>query len=798
MSSWMLDLRVAVRSLGRRPGFAAVAIVTLALGIGANTAIFGIFEAVALRPLPYPEAEELLQIRSRYPFSEEVMEQWQERARGIEALSGFRGAGLTLVGNGDPVVLEAGVVAAEHFTVMGVHPTLGRGFRGEEEQPGGEGVVVIGHALWQSRFGGDPEIIGRSIELRGDGRERRTVVGVMPPNYRPLGRNWQAWVPHSLDRDDDSYIDMINLGLIARLAPGTTLEAGQADIRRVGAELVAELPDRFSPSRLETLRGIPLRETIVSGFRPTLWILQGAVALVLMIACLNVANLLLARSASRRGEIAVRTALGAGRGRLVRMLLTEHALLGGVGAVLGLGIAWGALAVVRNNMPAVIPRVGELTIHGGVAAFALGLGLLAGLCAGLLPALRASSSDLLGALHGVARGGSSTSRWNSVLVAGEIALSLVLVASAGMMMRSLWKLHDVPLGFRAERLLTMRVMPPAASYADDDARRLYYERALEGIRALPGVESAESVSILPMTLGNMGLAYLAEGQVQEPGEWTTASYRTVSPGYFESIGIPLLRGRGFSTADRAGGLEAGIINRTMAERLWPGEDPIGKQIAWDAENPWFTVVGVVENVRQNTLDGDAFDVIYRPYSQESFLQDQALTVRSAGDPAALAPAVRAALREIDAEVPVLAMETMEQIVAGSSARRQLITGLLFVAAALALLLGAIGVYGVAAYEVSRRTREIGLRMALGASRSTVLREVLWGGARWSALGLAAGLIGAGFAARILGGLLFEVDGLDPFALGGASLTLVASALLACWIPARRASRIDPWVALRSE
>jgi putative ABC transport system permease protein len=792
------DLRFAWRGLRRNPGFAVVAVITLGLGIGANTAVFGVLNGVALRQLPYGEPQRLTQVRARHQVSLAVFEALRERERAFEGLSAYTTRRATLVGNGDPLVVAAGAVSAEHFDVLGRQPALGRAFLPDDHDPA-SAVVILGHALWQQRFGGDPSILGRTIDLRDDFGDRRTVIGVMPPDHRPLIEAWQVWVPHAYDRSKPEWQDMADLTLVGRLASGTTLTQARDDVRRVARELHASMPDHFGSRMRDSLRVIPLREALVADVRPTLWILQGCMALVLLIACANVANLLLARSTARTGEIALRTALGAGRSRLVRLMLTESAVIGVLGGALGLGLAWAAFAFVHGRLGGV-PRAAEVGVDPTVVGFAVAFALLSAAVFGLAPALRAASGNLDAALRG---GGAarttSGSRLGSAIVAAEIALAVVLVAAAGLMSKSLWRIHQVPLGFEHERLLTLRLVPPPGRYGDDGSRRDYYRRVREQVAALPGVEACETVNLLPMAGGSLGLAYLAEGQPPAAaGDFTFASYRTVSSGYFGAMGVPLVHGRSFEDADRAGGREVGILNRTMAEHLWPGEDPVGKEIRWDAENPWFTVVGVVEDVRQDGLDGAPFDVIYRPYAQESWVQDLHFVVRAERDPGALAPSVRRAILAVDPEVPVTAVRTMDAVVDASLRSRNAITALLGAAAALALLLGSVGVYGVTSYAVGRRRREIGIRVAVGATRGDVMRQVLGRNVGVALAGLAVGLVGAVLASRALAGMLFEVRGTDLGVLAAVSASLLAAAAVASWVPARRAAATDPVAVLRRE
>jgi len=794
------DIRFALRSFMRNPGFAALAVFALALGIGANTAIFSVLDAVVLQPLSYHEPETLVRIGARYPFTQEILGRFQRESRSFAGISGYTTESRTLLGDGSPRVLPVGLVSSGHFDVLGMQPAQGRAFLPQEQTPAGDRVVILSHGLWQREFAGDPEILGKTIVLRGRDGDHRTVVGIMDAGHRPLMQGWQAWAPHIIDPASHRYSDMSDLTLVARLAPETSLAGAREEIGRLGARFRADSPDHFSEARLQSLQVTPLLQTLVKDIRPTLLILQAAVGLVLLIGCANVMNLLLARSTARAAELAVRSALGAGRGRLVRQLLTESALLGLAGGGLGLLLADASLALLSGRLPAGLPRAAEIAPDWRTTGFALAAGLLCSLIFGLAPALRLTGSDLQSWLRESGRGsGSSRQRLNGALVAAEIALSVVLLASAGLMLKSFWKLQQVELGFQKDRLLTMQLMPPATRYPDDAQRQQYYRQVLENLRAVPGVLSAEAVDSLPLTGGALGLAYLPGGRVLGPQESLPfASYRAVTAGYLEQMEIPILQGRGFTPADRAGRMEVGILNHAMAEHLWPGEDPIGKEIRWDAENPWFRVVGVVADIKQERLADQPYDVIYRPYELDGWRANLFLTLRTQGEPTAVSAAARDAIWQVDAEVPLLHVRTMEQVVQDTLAQRRFITSLLVGSAALAMLLAGLGVYGVTSYAVSRRTREIGVRMALGATYRSVLANVMARGARTALLGVAVGLVGALATMRALSGMLFQVDAGDPGVLLGVGAFLALVALAATYLPARRAARLDPLVALRTE
>jgi putative ABC transport system permease protein len=796
MGQLLQDIRYGLRSLRGSPGFTATAVITLALGIGANAAIFSVLNAVVLSPLPYDDPGRLVVVQSRYPFTLQLLEEFGDRVEGLP-LGGYTTKGLTLIDGGPPQAIPVGVVSGGHFSLLGRQPALGRDLAPNDETSG-EPVVILSHGLWQSAFAGDPSILGRQIVLRGEDTEHRTVVGVMPADYRPLVGPVRAWVPHRVERGSHDYADMYELTLIGRLAPEVTAVQAADRVRRAGEAIRAAIPDHLSEAQLAELQVTTLLASVVSGVRPTMWILQAAVGIVLLIGCANVANLILARATYRSGEIAVRHALGAGRLRLVRQLLTESALLGLIGGAAGLLLANLVLGALLSRLPDGIPRTGEIRLDSDIVLASLALSLLASFLFGLVPAMRSTGASLQLHLHQSGRGtGAGRSRMSAGLVAAEIALSVVLVASAGLMLKSVWRLQQVEPGFRVEGVLTMRLLPPTLRYEDDADRQRYYDQVLDRVRAVPGVSSAEAIDVLPMKPGAIGLVFLAEGH--EPTEKATfASYRTLSAGYFKQMAIPIVHGRDFTDADRAGAVEVGILNRTMAERLWPAEDPIGKEIRWNVDEPWFTVVGVSADVKQDGLDGTPYSVIHRPYAQEAFRPNLYLTVRSARDPAALTATVRAAVWEVDAEVPIVEIQTMPDVVRHSVRRRRFVAGLLGSTGILALLLAGIGVYGVMAYSVNRQTREIGIRMALGADRRVVLGGVLRRGAITALVGVVIGVAGALLTTRALSSLLFEVSATDPIVLAIVALFLALIALAASWLPARRAAAVDPMVALRNE
>jgi len=792
----MHDIRFALRSLLRQPGYLLVVVVTLALGIGANTAIFSVFNAVVLRRLPYPEPREIVRIRGDRPFTLEEMEAFQNGLDQLQAVSGFSSADLTLTGDGQPEKVSVGVVSSTHFEVLGVQPVVGRGFVAEDHRPGAQGVAVLSHGLWQRRFGGDEGILGQPIALRGQGREERTVVGVMPAGYRPLDADWQAWVPQAIDRSSNAYLAHAKLFLIGRLASDVSPAVAAEGVASIVARLMEEEPQR----NLTHVRLLALHEDVVGDMGRTLAIMMGAVGLVLLIACANVANLLLARAEKRVHETAVRASLGAGRGRLVRQLLTESLTLGLVGGLVGLGSAWITVAALRSQIPASVPRTGEIGVDLSVLGFTLVVSVLCGVLFGLAPAVRLSRTDVQSGLRegGGSKGVGFRGWLNGALVAGEIALCLALAVGAGLMLKSLWQLNRIDAGFRTERLLTLHPLPPDTRYPEQTQRREYFRRVTERIATLPGVEAVEGVFPLPMTRTRLAVTYEAEGHPLGADDRPPyGDYNAVTAGYFEALGIPVLEGRGFTDHDRAGSEEVGIVNQSLARRLWPGESAVGKKIRW-ADNPWFTVVGVVGDVRQHGLEAEPTDMIYRPYSQDAWLPTLYLVVRTQGDPTAVLPDLRRAVWSIDDEVPLTSVQTMAQRIAGHQSDARFFTLLLVLAGAVALGLGAVGVYGVMSLAVSRRQQEYGIRMALGATQRDILHHALGRGILPVVAGLGLGLGAALAFNRVLASLLYEVTTSDPMVLAGTVGVLAFAALAAVYLPARRAAGTQPREVLQVE
>jgi predicted permease len=799
------DVRFAARSLGRQPGFLAVALTTLALGIGANVAIFSVVNAVMLRPLPYAEPDRLVRVWPTATVPPAVFEMVREQSRSFDGIAGYsRSRDVNLTGNGEPLRLAASITTGALFNVLGARAMLGRTFTVNDERPGRDPIVVLSHALWRERFHADPNIVGRQVTIDG---VTRTVVGVMPADFRFPAPQVRLWMPQTIDPTKPaSYWWDFSLGVVARLRPGITPAQARSDVAPIIRRAPAAFPWRMPDAWARDVDVVPLRQSVIGTARTTLLVLWGAVGLVLLIACVNVANLLLVRAASRAQEIAVRTALGAGRGRVVRQFLTESLLLGGLGGVAGLALAAGGLRVLVALLPPGTPRAAEIGIDGYVLAFTLMLALITGAAFGIAPAVRASQSSVRSALSGGTRSVGETwakRRLSEILVVGQIALGVILVAGAGLLIKSFWRLEQVDPGFRTEHVVAIDVALP--SFPDDTVHRArtFYAAVRERIRALPHVQAAALASTLPFG-GELGSGFAAstEDHPIRPGEAASIIRdNAVSPDYLRVMGIPLVTGRELTDADREGTPLVGIIDREAAREFWSGEDPIGKRIKFVAGKDWITVVGVAGNVTRDSLNSTPQPSIYLPALQTSFndrLGTMHIVVRTDLEASAIAPSLRAAVAAVNPNVPVGAVQSLDDLVSASAARPRFTMFLLATFAALALLLGAVGIYGVIAYTVTRRTREIGVRMALGAKAGDVLGMVLREGGRLAALGVGIGIIGALAASRLLAGFLYGVTPSDPTVFISVSLLLGAAALLASLIPALRAARVDPLVALRSE
>ncbi|MDE3153878.1 MAG: ABC transporter permease [Acidobacteriota bacterium] len=799
----MSDLRHALRVLLKNPGFATVAILTLALGIGANTALFSIVDAVLLRPLPYRDPGQLTMIWETRPrpgwdhtsASAGEFRAWEQRNHSFSGMALLDWEVANLTGGREPEVVPAGFVSTDFFSLLGVHPALGRLLQPSDAEPGHDRVAVISHDLWQQQFGSDPAIVGQTLRL-DDGP--RTVVGVLPAGFTFWNfGDVQVWGPYVYPKTIDELNGHHHFNVVGRLKPGVTPAMAQADLTGVMQQLSKELPTYYNGYGVNL---VSLRTQYVGDVRTALLVLMAAVAFVLLIGCANVANLLLARAAARRREVAVRAALGATRGRLIRQFLAESlavALAGGVGGVL-LAL-WGRDLLVRLAH-GVLPSVAVVRLDAGVFAFTLGLSVLTGLVFGIGPALQASRADLHGALKDGGRGSAAVvhRRFRSTLVAVEIALAVVLLIGASLLLRSFARLLDVNPGFNASHVLAAEVPLPATRYGTATRQQAFIDALVQRTAALPGVLRAGATSVLPMSGSNYSRGFEIEGRPRAlPDEESSVAWRTVTPGYFATMGIPLVKGRAFEAQDGPDTLKVAIINTAMARRYWPNADPLGQHIRFGSDGPWLTIVGIVGSVRFGGLDADEKIELYQPF-QQAPLPDMTLVARTAGDPLAISAALRAQVSSLDGNQPLGTVTTMEHLVGESAAPQRLNATLLAGFAGLALLLAAVGVYGVMAYLVAQRAHEIGVRIALGAAPADIVREVLGDGARLVGAGLLAGLVSAAFLSRLLSSLLFGVSPFDPATFALVPLVLALAALLACWFPTRRAVRVDPVVALRNE
>ena len=803
MRSAVQDLRYGARLLVRAPGFSLVAIIALAIGIGANTAIFSVVYTLLLQRLPYRDADRLAVVWEHNTVRDRKSNvvgpanfiHWREMNQVFEDLAAVSMTySVTATGSGDPEELQAQSISAELFQILGVAPALGRGFIPAENVPGTRSVV-ISDRLWRRRFGGDPGILERPMISQGT---PFTVVGVMPRGFSFLDKSVDVWLPIGFTAQSRTPRGR-SLMVVGRLKPDVTAARAQLDMTRVSANLTEMFP-AFNTGW--TSRVVLIREQLTGDVRPALIVLAAAVAFVLLIACANVANLLLARATARQRELAVRAALGAGRARLVRQLLAESLVLSGIGGFCGLLLAWWALgllrAVVAERLP--IQRLEMVGIDPYVLLFTLAASLICGLVFGAVPALTASGSTLTDSLKDGGRSGSGSrgKRTRSAFVIVEVALALVLLVGAGLLLRSFVRLLDRSPGFDASRTITMRITLPQTRYGGDGQRAQFLDRFFQQVDALPGVQASGAISFLPLTgLGAATSMQIVGQPVPPQGQEPVTDVRVITHGYLKTMGVPLLKGRLFNEHDASDARGRVVINETMALKHWPGEDPIGKRvrIAWDSLED--EVIGVVGDVRHAGLDGEIRPMTYWPYARNPY-GTMTVTVRTAGDPNRIVTSISGLVRQLDPELALANVKTMDEVVSDSVAQRRLTMSLLTIFAGAALLLAAVGIYGVIAYSVTERTQEIGIRMALGAQRGAVLRMVMTQALVLAVTGIAVGGGGALLLTRLMEGLLFEVTPADPLTFGVVSGILAAVALLASYVPGRRATQVDPVIALRAE
>lgn len=804
------DVRYGVRNLLRTPGFTLIAVITLALGIGANTAIFSVVKAVLLEPLAYKDADQLVTVLNNDsdPVNVANYIDWRNQSGSFEAMAAAEYWSPNLTGTDQPEHINGLQLTQNLFPMLGVEPLIGRVFIAGEDQKGSEHKVVLSYRLWQRRFGGSTDILGKPITLDGIAY---TVIGVMPPSFK-FAPFWatraELWVP--LAFGDRIHVRTGNsLRIFARLKPGVSVTQARADIAIVTARL-----EQQYPGTNRHIEVTPLKEKVVGKVETPLLMMLGAVGFVLLIACANVAHMLLARTADRQKEIAVRTALGAGRARVIRQFLIENLLLATMGAAVGFVLAlWGTKALVALS-PANIPRVETVTTDSGVVLFMLGITILTALLFGLAPALHATAGSLSNALKEGGRGGTDgvhRNRLRSFLVASEFALAFMLLIGAGLMIRSFVVLQSDDPGFNPHNVFSMVVSVAGTKEAEPNQREIFYRQLLEQVRHTPGVISASGINHLPLAGDTWGYSFVIQGRPEPPpGESPMAVYRIAMPGYFETMQIPLLRGRAITENDDARAPGVVIINERAASAYWPGEDPIGKRIAFDSttSNPptWLTVVGVVKNAKQEDWVTKPYPEVYLAGLQNrgflgSGLSRTAyitLVMRTSGNPADLTSAVKKIVWSFDRNLPISKVLTMDQAVADATAQPRFEMLLLGVFGLVALLLAAIGIYGVMTYSVSRRTREIGIRMSLGASRTDVLQMVVRQGMTQALIGSAVGVAGALLLSKLMAKMLYGVQPTDPATFGSVVIVLGTAALLAVFVPARRAARTEPMAALRAE
>jgi len=793
------DIRYAWRQLRWNLGFTAVAVLTLALGIGANTAIFSVINAVLLAPLPFPHPDRLVQIWEKDPhigLDQGVVSpynflDWQRQTHDFEAMAAYQHEHFSLTGGPLPVGLSGRRVSADFFRVLNVRPILGRDFLANEDRPGAGHVAIISYSTWQNHLNGDPGIVGKSITLDG---ESYTVIGVLRADFQSSDLGSDVWTTPGFELKGRSRADH-GLFAIGRLKTGVTLAAASSEMDTIAKRLAQQYPDTNAQSGILL---VPLLEQIVGNTRLALLILWGAVGLVLLIACANVANLLLSRGIARRREFAVRAALGAGRMRLMTQLVTESTLLASAGGVLGLAVAhWAIAAIVRS---AAIPRAHGITLDARVLAFTAALSILTGIVFGLAPAFASSSLDLNSALKetgGMMEASAVKSRLRSSLVVAEIALSVVLLAGAGLLIKSLWLLGRVSPGFNPKSVLGVRLSLPDLKYPEGIERAAVFKRVIERLEAVPGVASVGGVNDLPFSGSETSSTFDIEGMpLRSADEIRQADRRDISPGYFKAMGIPLLKGREFSDQDSAGSPNVAIINQDLARKYWPTSDPLGQRIKL-YDKDW-EIVGIVGDVKLLDLAAQDKPELYLPCAQSGSPPWMFFAIRSRIQTEALIASVRNAVRDVVPDEPLYSVRTMEERVEASTAPRRLNALLLGVFAALALLLSAVGTYGVIAYSVAQRTRELGIRMALGAERADVLRMVTHEGLALAGVGVALGVAAALGLTQFLASLLFSVRPADPLTFISVSVLLVAVALISSYIPARRATKVDPMVTLRYE
>jgi predicted permease len=800
------DLRYGLRVLLKCPGFTGVAVLTLALGIGANSAIFSLVDGILLQPLSFPKAEQLVSVTGTYPRGAFVAMRAQLHTMDVAAYA--EGHEFNLTRLGEPVRLTGTLVSAELLANLGEQPELGRTFRAGEDTAGQDNYVVLSHALWQERFGSDKSIIGRSIQLEGVSRQ---VIGVMPADFRFPSAKTQVWIPlHNDPGSAVNYWASDFMPVIGRLRQGATVQQARAEVGLFQSRVPALFPWQMPASWNANVSVIPLQTGMVGEIRTRLFMLLGAVGLVLLIACANVANLTLSRSATREKEIAIRSALGAVRQRIAGQLLTESVLLASLGGLLGLGFATKGLSLLKLALPSDTPRLGSVHMDWRVLAFTAALTILTGFVFGLVPALQSSRSTSVASLNS-GRGAaiSVSQRLRSSLAVAEVGFAVLLVIAAGLLIRSFWALSHMNPGFQPEHVVTARITPNEEFCGDPERCLTFYRNVLDQAQASPGVSGAAVVNTLPLEGRVTKRSLDVEGYVVPPAETSPLFWLTVvSPDYFRVMGVPLLAGNGFTAADESGSPPVAIVTAATARRFWPGQNAVGKHIRFVKGKDWHTVVGVIADVRAYDLQKNIPDwiagTVYLPYSPKSTLEDgrvpaeMTIALRTPSDEAQTSALLRRVVSGLNQEVPVSEVKTMDTVVSEAISTPASTTSLFVVFASLALVLSMVGIYGVLSFLVSKRTREIGIRIALGAQRHQVLWLVMKEGAKFSLAGVTLGLTGAFLLSRLLSSELYGVSPLDPITYAAVAVLMAFVTMLACYIPTRRAMRVDPMVALRYE
>jgi len=812
MNTFFRDLRYSLRLLLKSPAFTAVAVFSIALGIGANTTVFSVINAVLLKSLPYKDPSTLVllwgdgrtegSLRKHNQVSATDVADFRSQSTVFEDVATYTGWYPIVSGDTDAERIPAIQVGDGFFKVMKGVPVLGRVFSQEEQEDGKDFVIVLGYALWQRRYGGDPGIVGKGVSLNG---RPYKIVGVMGPDFHPLPASLVApegqFYRPVAETYDDAARDERHLRAIARLKPGVTIEQARTEASLIAQRLEQEHP---LTNKNQGAYVVSITDEIVGGIRPALWMIFGAVIFVLLVACANVANLLLARSTVRYKEITIRSAIGAGRGRLIRQLLTESLLLAFLGGGLGLLLAIWGTGLVAAAGAQINPMFQNIHVDLRVLGFTLAISIITGLIFGLAPALQISKPNLAESLKEAGRGSgasASRNRLRSVLVVSEIAMTLVLLVCAGLLIRSVMRLRNVDTGFNPQNILAMNIGLPGIKYPKPENQISFYKQVTDRLATLPGVKAAGTTSVLPLSDNFDGRGLLVEDRPKPRGEEITVDLYIASPGYLRAMEIPLVKGRAISEQDTPESDKIALINSTMATQLWPNVDPLGKRIKFPGSEknpqPWRTVVGVVKDVSQYALDKHPPMQIYVPHAQfpTGF---STLVVKTESEPAAMLGAIRREILAVDKDQAVFNVTTLEQLMGESIQTRKFFMLLLLVFAALALVLAAVGIYGVMSYVALQRTHEIGIRMALGAQASDVLKLIIGNGMALALIGVAAGLVGALALTRVMAGLLFGVAATDLVTFVTVSIGLIAIALLACYIPARRATKVDPLVALRYE